>query len=63
MALALHAIGEGSRGREAVARAARATRDRESALGTYSMDENGLTTMTDYGRLAVVEHQLAWNVI
>ena len=25
------------------------TKDRESALGVYSIDENGDTTLTDYG--------------
>ncbi len=25
------------------------TKDRESVLGTYSIDENGDTTLTDYG--------------
>ena len=25
------------------------TKDRESALGVYSVDENGDTTLTDYG--------------
>jgi branched-chain amino acid transport system substrate-binding protein len=26
-----------------------ATKDRASALGTYSIDDNGDTTLTDYG--------------
>ena len=26
-----------------------ATKDRQSVLGTYSIDENGDTTLTDYG--------------
>jgi ABC-type branched-subunit amino acid transport system substrate-binding protein len=62
MALALDAVAEGSGDREAVARAGRATRDRESPFGTYSLDENGLTTTTEYGRLAIVGHQLVWDL-
>ena len=62
MALALDSIAEGDGDREAVTRAARATRDRRSPLGTYSLDENGLTTMAEYGRLAVIGHELAWDV-
>ena len=62
MAIALDAIADGSVDREAVSRTGRATRDRSSALGTYSLDENGLTTTADYGRLAVVGHQLVWDL-
>jgi len=35
--------------REGVLAALLATKDRDSALGTYSFDENGDTTLTDYG--------------
>jgi branched-chain amino acid transport system substrate-binding protein len=35
--------------RDAVRRAALATRNRHSVLGTYSIDANGDTTLTDYG--------------
>jgi ABC-type branched-subunit amino acid transport system substrate-binding protein len=62
MALALDAVAEGAGDREAVARAGRATRDRESPFGRYSLDENGLTTTTEYGRLAVVDRQLVWDL-
>jgi branched-chain amino acid transport system substrate-binding protein len=62
LAIALDAIADGSVDREAVSRTGRATRDRSSALGTYSLDENGLTTTADYGRLAVVGHQLVWDL-
>ena len=61
-AVGLEAIDDRRRDREAVVRAARATRDRESALGTYSLDESGLTTTADYGRLAIVGHQLVWDL-
>ena len=62
MALALDAIAEGEGDRAAVVGAARATRDRESPLGSYSLDEDGLTTTTNYGRLAVVDRQLVWDL-
>ena len=58
MALALDAIAEGPGDRKAVVRAGRATRERESPFGSYSLDEHGLTTTTDYGRLSVVARQL-----
>ncbi|HET8757089.1 MAG TPA: branched-chain amino acid ABC transporter substrate-binding protein [Solirubrobacteraceae bacterium] len=50
MRLALDAIersGDGSR--ENIIKALFETKDRESVLGTYSIDENGDTTLTDYG--------------
>jgi branched-chain amino acid transport system substrate-binding protein len=59
MALVLDALGAGDRA--AVVRAARATRDRDSILGRYSLDAEGLTTSTAYGRLAVAGGQLVWD--
>jgi len=50
MRLALDAIersGDGSK--EAIVKALFDTKDRDSVLGTYSIDENGDTTLTDYG--------------
>jgi branched-chain amino acid transport system substrate-binding protein len=50
MRLALDAIqrsGDGSH--ESIVKALFDTKDRESVLGTYSIDENGDTTLTDYG--------------
>jgi branched-chain amino acid transport system substrate-binding protein len=50
MRLALDAIersGDGSK--EAITKALFDTKDRDSVLGTYSIDENGDTTLTDYG--------------
>jgi hypothetical protein len=38
--------------------AARATADRDSILGRYSLDAEGHTTMTAYGRLAVIDGEL-----
>ncbi len=52
MALALDAIkraGDKGNDRAEVVKALLATKDRESVLGTYSIDENGDTTLTDYG--------------
>jgi branched-chain amino acid transport system substrate-binding protein len=37
-----------------------ATRDRESVLGTYSIDENGDTTLTDYGVYSIEGGELAF---
>ncbi len=47
--------------RAGVVDAARATRDRDSVIGRYSVDEEGHTTSTDYGRLAVVGGELVWD--
>jgi branched-chain amino acid transport system substrate-binding protein len=50
MRLALDAIqrsGDGSK--ENIIKALFETKDRDSVLGTYSIDENGDTTLTDYG--------------
>jgi branched-chain amino acid transport system substrate-binding protein len=53
MALALaslKAVGDKANDREAVrAQLLENTKDRQSALGVYSIDENGDTTLTDYG--------------
>jgi hypothetical protein len=61
MALALDAIREVGHDRVAVTAAARATRDRDSVLGRYSLDEDGLTTTEAYGRMAVVSGRLVWD--
>jgi hypothetical protein len=44
-----------------VIEAARRTRDRDSALGRYSIDENGLTTGPASGWLAVVDGDIVWD--
>jgi ABC-type branched-subunit amino acid transport system substrate-binding protein len=62
MALVLEAIAAGACDRAATARAARATRERDSVLGRYSVDAEGHTTSTAYGRLAVVDGALVWDV-
>lgn len=60
MALALDSIAAGG-DRAATVAAARATRDRDSPLGRYSIDADGHTTCTSYGRLAVVGRRLVWD--
>jgi branched-chain amino acid transport system substrate-binding protein len=62
MSLILDAIAQGRRDRAAVVRAARTTRDRDSVIGRYSIDEHGHTTATAYGRLAVVSGELVWDL-
>jgi branched-chain amino acid transport system substrate-binding protein len=50
MRLALDAIGRSGTGsKEDIIKALFETKDRKSVLGTYSIDENGDTTLTDYG--------------
>jgi branched-chain amino acid transport system substrate-binding protein len=61
MSLVLDSIAAGGSDREAVTRDARATKDRDSVLGRYSIDESGHTTTTAYGRLAVVDGTLVWD--
>jgi branched-chain amino acid transport system substrate-binding protein len=61
MALILDAIAQSGGDRAAIVRAARMTRDRDSILGRYSIDDRGHTTTTAYGRLAVAGGQLVWD--
>ena len=61
MALILDSIASAGADRASVLAAARATRDRDSILGRYSLDSDGLTTSTAYGRLAVVDGDLVWD--
>jgi branched-chain amino acid transport system substrate-binding protein len=60
--LALDAIATGGGERAATVRSARATRDRDSVVGRYSIDDDGHTTSTAYGRLAVSDGQLVWDL-
>jgi branched-chain amino acid transport system substrate-binding protein len=54
MKLALDAIARaGSTDREAIVRALFATRNRHSVLGAYSINLNGDTSLTDYGRFII----------
>jgi branched-chain amino acid transport system substrate-binding protein len=61
MALILDAVAEGGGTRAGAVRAARGTRDRDSILGRYSIDEQGLTTVPATGRLAIAAGELVWD--
>jgi branched-chain amino acid transport system substrate-binding protein len=62
MSLTLDAIkraaAKGDVTRESVIEQLFATRDRQSVLGTYSIDPNGDTTLTDYGAYTIKDGQL-----
>jgi ABC-type branched-subunit amino acid transport system substrate-binding protein len=60
-ALIRDAIAGAGADRAAVVTAARATQARDSVLGTYSLDSDGLTTNGAYGRLAVAGGELVWD--
>jgi branched-chain amino acid transport system substrate-binding protein len=60
-ALILDAVAAAGGDRLAVMETARRTRDRDSALGRYSVDADGLTTAPADGRLAVVEGEIVWD--
>jgi branched-chain amino acid transport system substrate-binding protein len=58
MQLALDAIKRSKTGeRDAIVKALFATRNRRSGLGTYSIDANGDTTLTDYGAYRIEDGQ------
>jgi branched-chain amino acid transport system substrate-binding protein len=61
MALIMDAAASAGPDRAQIARAARHTRDRDSVLGRYSIDEDGHTTSTAYGRFAVAGGELVWD--
>jgi branched-chain amino acid transport system substrate-binding protein len=62
MRLALDAIERSETGEKAdILEALFATQDRESVLGTYSIDENGDTTLTDYGVYAIKGGELEFD--
>jgi branched-chain amino acid transport system substrate-binding protein len=58
---AIKAAGPQGANRAAVLRELFATRDRDSALGTYSIDGNGDTTLTDYGVYRIVNGHLVFD--
>ena len=58
MRLALDAIERSKTGEKAdIIKALFETKDRSSVLGTYSIDENGDTTLTDYGIYSVARRR------
>jgi branched-chain amino acid transport system substrate-binding protein len=62
MKLALDAIARSKTGnKEDIVKALFATKDRQSVLGTYSIDKNGDTTLTDYGAYAVENGELKFD--
>jgi branched-chain amino acid transport system substrate-binding protein len=62
MRLVLDAIERsGSTNKEDVLKALFDTKDRQSVLGTYSIDENGDTTLTDYGVYTIEEGELTFD--
>jgi branched-chain amino acid transport system substrate-binding protein len=62
MRLVLDAIERaGSTKKEDVLKALFATKDRQSVLGTYSIDENGDTTLTDYGVYSIENGELKFD--
>jgi len=62
MSLALDAIERSGTGERAdILEALLSTKDRQSVLGTYSIDENGDTTLTDYGVYSVKDGALQFD--
>ena len=64
MALALDAIkraGAQGNNRDAVLKALFATKDRQSVLGSYSIDANGDTSLTDYGLYTIKNGVLTYS--
>ena len=62
MSLALDAIERSQTGEKAdIIKALFATKDRQSVLGTYSIDANGDTTLTDYGIYAIKDGELVFD--
>ncbi|HET6549402.1 MAG TPA: branched-chain amino acid ABC transporter substrate-binding protein [Solirubrobacter sp.] len=62
MSLGLDAIERSKTGEKAdIIKALFATKDRQSVLGTYSIDENGDTTLTDYGIYTVKDGELVFD--
>ncbi len=57
----LDAIERAGSSKEDVLKALFETKDRESVLGTYSIDENGDTTLTDYGVYAIEGGELKFD--
>ena len=63
MAVICDAIAQGGDDKQAVIEAFFATKDRESPLGTYSIDPDGDTTLSDYGAYTVEGGKLVFNKV
>jgi branched-chain amino acid transport system substrate-binding protein len=66
MSLLLDSIkraGDNGNDRAEVLKALFSTKDRNSVLGTYSIDENGDTTLTDYGLYKIVDGKLEFDKV
>jgi len=62
MQLALDAIKRSKTGEKAdIVKALFATKDRKSVIGTYSIDANGDTTLTDYGVYSIKDGELEFD--
>jgi branched-chain amino acid transport system substrate-binding protein len=62
MSLALDAIKRSKTGtKEDILKALFDTKNRQSVLGTYSIDQNGDTTLTNYGAYKVKNGALAFD--
>jgi branched-chain amino acid transport system substrate-binding protein len=58
---AIERAGENGNQKDAVIEQLFATKDRKSVLGTYSIDPNGDTTLTDYGVYKVEDGELTFD--
>jgi branched-chain amino acid transport system substrate-binding protein len=63
MSLALDAIKRSDGTKEGIKKALFETKDRASVLGTYSIDKNGDTTLTDYGAYGVENGELKFDQV
>ena len=63
MAVVCDAIAEGGDDRQAVIDAFFATKGRESPLGTYDIDADGDTTLSDYGGYTAEGGKLVFNKV
>jgi branched-chain amino acid transport system substrate-binding protein len=61
--LAIQNAGDKGNDRQAVIDAYYQIKDRESVLGRYSIDENGDTTLSDYGANLVKDGKLVFNKV
>ena len=60
---AIKLAGDNGNDRQAVIDALFQIKDRDSVLGTYSIDENGDTTLSDYGADRVEDGKLVFDKV